>query len=238
MQERPKSEKPTLSDQVYRSLHARVTRGDYAAQERLPSEKDLSAEFGVSRPILRNALERLRADGLVYSRQGAGNFVRVRSEPALGFQKVETIADIQRCYEFRLTIEVDGAGLAAQRRDDAALARMTEALDLLAAATGSRLHREDADFAFHLAVAKAGNNQYYDATLKALRDHINVGMKLHGESLLNDGAGALEAVLDEHRRIYAAIRNRDPGAARDVMRQHILNSRDRLFGASLLDLSL
>ncbi len=230
--------RPSLSEKVYAALRSRIMRGDYAPNEKLPAEKDLSVTFGVSRPVLRLALEQLREEGLVYSRQGAGNFVRVKREPALGYTPVETIADIQRCYEFRLTVETDAAALAAQRHNDAALQEIERALHLLSDATGSRLHREDADFAFHQGIARASNNQYYEETLKALRDHIHVGMKLHGESLMSDGAKALEAVFAEHRGIYEAIRDRDAERAREAMRQHITHSRERLFGGGELDLSL
>ncbi|MGI3165013.1 FadR/GntR family transcriptional regulator [Pseudooceanicola sp. 200-1SW] len=230
--------RPSLSEKVYTSLKQRISRGDYGANEKLPAEKDLSVQYGVSRPVLRAALEQLRGDGLIVSRQGAGNFVRVKREAALGFTPVETIADIQRCYEFRLTVEVDAADLAAQRRNQAVLDEMLEALDLLSDATGSRLHREDADFAFHLAIARASNNQYYAETLKALRDHIYVGMKMHGDALMSDGAAALEQVLDEHRAIYEAIRDGDSQAARAVMRAHVTHSRERLFGGGMLDLSM
>ena len=230
--------RPPLAEKVYDAMHARIMRGDYGANEKLPAEKNLSVQFGVSRPVLRTALERLREDGLIYSRQGAGNFVRVKRENPLGYAQVETIADIQRCYEFRLTIEGDAANLAAERRDQGVLDEMQKALEMLSDATGSRLHREDADFAFHLAVARGANNQYYIETLKALREHIHVGMKLHGESLLSDGVRALEEVLAEHRAIYDAVEGRDGPVAREVMRRHIVHSRNRLFGGSMLDLSL
>lgn len=230
--------RPYLSDKVYAALKTRINRGDYGPNEKLPAEKDLSGQFGVSRPVLRVALEQLREEGLIVSRQGAGNFVRVKREPALGYTPVETIADIQRCYEFRLTMEVDAAGLAAHRRNQDILDEMLRALDLLSDATGSRLHREDADFAFHLAIARASNNQYYAETLKALRGHIYVGMKMHGDALMSDGAAALERVLEEHRAIYAAIRAQDTDEARQAMRDHITHSRERLFGAGMLNLSM
>lgn len=231
-------QRPPLAEKVYRAMHARITRGEYGTNEKLPAEKDLATQFGVSRPVLRIALERLRDEGLIYARQGAGNFVRIGQKNPLGFAKVETIADIQRCYEFRLTVEVAAAGLAAERRDDVILGQMRQALDMLADATGSLVHREDADFAFHVAVASGSNNSYYVETLKALRDHIHVGMKLHGESLMSDGAVALEAVLAEHRAIHDAIEAGDAALARDVMQRHIVHSQSRLFGGTLLDLSI
>jgi len=155
----------------------------------------------------------------------------------LGFARVETIADIQRCYEFRICIETMSARLAAARRDPGTLDEIATALALMAGATESRTHREDADFAFHLAVAKAANNQYFEASMRALREHIYVGMKLHGQSLMTDGAKALKNVFDEHSAIFAAIRDGDGEGAAALMNGHLLHSRDRLFGGTLVDLA-
>ena len=144
----------------------------------------------VSRPVLRAALERLREQGLIHSRQGAGSYVREVKTVPLGFARVETIADIQRCYEFRICIETMASRLAAGRRNAEALEEIATALSLMRGATDLQTHREDADFAFHLAIAKAANNQYFEASMRALREHIFVGMKLHGQSLMTDGAKA------------------------------------------------
>ncbi|MFS4436624.1 FadR/GntR family transcriptional regulator [Paracoccaceae bacterium GXU_MW_L88] len=225
-----------LADRVYFSLKGRITSGEYAENERLPPEIKLSEELKASRPVLRIALERLREEGLIVSRQGAGSFVRPEANKPVGFAKVETLADIQRCYEFRLTLETEAAWLAADRHNEAALRDIREALDLLAVATDSHQHREDADFAFHLAIASASNNHYFEASMRALREHIYVGMKLHGDSLMSDGAKALEDVLQEHTAIYDAIASRDSGAASKLMDAHLKHSRDRLFGGGLLDL--
>lgn len=227
-----------LADKVYHSLFSRISNGDYSANQKLPSETQLADEFGVSRPVLRTALERLREEGMVYSRQGAGSYVRKLQSAPLGFTKVETLADIQRCYEFRINLETEAAARAALRHNTTILKEIEQALDLLRAATGSMQHREDADFAFHINIARASNNQYFEATFRALRDHVNVGMKLHGESLMNDGRKGLEEVLEEHSKIYAAIRERRSEDARALMRSHLEHSRDRLFGGALLDLKM
>ena len=229
--------RPGLADRVYHLLYSRISNGDYPANQTLPSEKTLADEFGVSRPVLRVALERLREQGLVHSRQGAGSFVReVRTVP-LGFARVETIADIQRCYEFRICIETCAARLAAGRLNEEALEEIGTALSLMEGATDSLTHREDADFAFHFAVAKAANNQYFEASMRALREHIYVGMKLHGQSLMTDGAKGLKEVFGEHSAIFAAIRDGDGESAERRMRGHLAHSRDRLFGGALIDLS-
>lgn len=229
--------RPMLADRVYHLLYSRISNGDYPVNQKLPPEKELAEEFGVSRPVLRTALERLREQGVIHSRQGAGSYVReIRSVP-LGFARVETIADIQRCYEFRVCIETSSARLAAERRGTAALAEIETALSLMEGATESLTHREDADFAFHLAVAKAANNQYFEASMRALREHIYVGMKLHGQSLMTDGAKALQNVFAEHSAIYQAIRDGEAETAERRMHAHLVHSRDRLFGGTLIDLS-
>lgn len=228
----------TLADKVYHLLFTRISNGEYEVNQKLPPENALSQEFGVSRPILRTAMEKLRDEGLIYSRQGAGSYVRLPVNAPVGFARVETLADIQRCYEFRLTLEADAARLAAARRNQAALDEIDRALQLLRDATGSLQHREDADFAFHLAITKASNNQYYEATMRALREHINVGMKLHGQSLMTDGAKGLEDVLHEHSNIRQAIADQQGDTASDLMRAHLEHSRDRLFGGGLIDLQM
>lgn len=231
--------RPTaLADGIYHAILTAIADGHYAANARLPSEHDLAEHFQVSRPVVRAALDRLRRDGAIVSRQGAGSFVRPReASPALGFAPVDSIADIQRCYEFRLTIEPDAAFHAAARRNAAALERIGAALDLLGLATRQEQHRDDADFAFHHAIAEASNNHYYAASLQALQSHIAVGMRIHGLALLGPNSG-LRGVWEEHHGIFAAIRDRDPEAARTRMAAHIGASRDRLFEGRLLDLAM
>lgn len=229
-----------LVTRIYQLLLAQISAGDFKPDERLPGENDLAARFQVSRPVVREALKRLRNDGLIYSRQGAGSFVRVaaeESQPVLGYAPVETIADIQRCYEFRLTIEPDHAYHAALRWNDAALDRIAAALSLMDDATRAHRHREDADYAFHTAIAEATNNHYYMSSMQALKDHISVGMKFHGVSLMGPSSG-LTGVYDEHRGIFDAIRHRDGETARQRMRTHLEGSRDRVFEGRALDLSL
>lgn len=229
----------TLVDRVYEQLSARLARGDYPANSRLPGEYELAAMFDVSRPIVRAALGRLREAGTIYSRQGAGSFVRapVPVSTGLAYAPVETIADIQRFYEFRLTIEPDAAYYAALRRDDESIAQIAEALNQLQDATHHHLHRSDVDFAFHKAVSVATNNHYYSSSMEALREHVSVGMHMHGLSLMGPKK-QLEVVFHEHQSIYRAIVENRAEDARDAMRRHLEGSRDRLFEGRMLDLAL
>ncbi|WP_319496045.1 FadR/GntR family transcriptional regulator [uncultured Cohaesibacter sp.] len=234
---KPKSRpKRLLADKVYHTLFNRISNGDYSVHQRMPSELQLSDEFGVSRPVLRRALDKLRNEGLIYARQGAGNFVRTSPASPIGFARVETLSDIQRCYEFRLNIETCSAGLAAARRNTSILVEMEEVLEAMRNATDSLTHQEDNDFTFHIAIAKASNNHYYEAAMKALREHIDVGMRMHGKILLNAGGHALDDVFEEHEEIYGAIKDRNCKLAARLMRAHLEHSRDRLFGGGLINL--
>jgi GntR family transcriptional repressor for pyruvate dehydrogenase complex len=226
-----------LADVVHDRIRRAIVEGEFGENERLPGENALAARFEVSRPVVRAALARLREEGLIVSRQGSGSFVSTQVSPkTLAFQPLETIADLQRCYEFRLTIEPAAAALAAARRSAEDLAAIGTQLQMMRDATERRSHREDADFAFHLSITEAANNQYFETSMRALKDHIAVGMKFHGLSL-RTVRGGLDHVLEEHTAIFEAIRDGKAEEARAAMLAHVGGSRDRLFEGRLLDLS-
>lgn len=219
----------SLSDAVFDRILKAIKSGAYGVDERLPTEHALAAEFQVSRPVVRDALQRLRDQGLIYSRRGAGSFVREQGikEP-LGFGQMENLSDLEHCYDFRLTIEPQAASMAAARRSDAALSKIKTALSLLRDATNRQAHRADADFMFHLAIAQASGNPYFATAMQALEDHIAVGMRFHGMSLKSTSDG-LGHVFVEHTAVYQAILDKDHQAAETLMRAHITGSRERLF---------
>ena len=224
-----------LPDIVFERMHRAIKSGAYKPDERLPTEHELAAEFEVSRPVIREALRRLREQGLIYSRRGAGSFVRAMGlrEP-LGFGQLENVADLLSCYEFRLTLEPAAAAAAASRHDDKTLSAIRQALELLRDATNRQSHREDADYQFHLAIARAANNSYFSTAMEALKDHISAGMKFHGISVKREATG-LSRVFGEHEAIAQAIASGDGPAARQLMQLHLEGSRERLFQTSHRD---
>lgn len=219
----------SLSDAVFDRIQRAIKSGAYSVDERLPTEHSLAAEFQVSRPVVRDALQRLRDQGLIYSRRGAGSFVREQGvrEP-LGFGQMENLSDLQHCYDFRLTIEPEAAAMAALRRSPEALQKIKSALNLLRDATNRQAHRADADFMFHLGIAQASGNPYFATAMQALEEHIAVGMRFHGMSLRSTSDG-LQHVFVEHTAVYEAIASGDPDGARRLMKTHLTGSRDRLF---------
>jgi GntR family transcriptional regulator, transcriptional repressor for pyruvate dehydrogenase complex len=221
-----------LADIVFERMLRAIKSGAYKPDERLPTEHDLAAEFEVSRPVIREALKRLRDQSLIYSRRGAGSFVRsVGLRNPLGFGQLENVADLLNCYEFRLTLEPAAAAAAATRHDADSLKAIRQALELLRDATNRQSHREDADFQFHLAIARAAQNNYFSTAMEALKDHIAVGMKFHGASVKREASG-LSRVFAEHDAIATAITERDEGEARRLMLEHLKGSRERLFQSS------
>lgn len=219
----------SLGDLVFERMHRAIKSGAYRPDERLPTEHDLAIEFEVSRPIIREALRRLREQGFIYSRRGAGSFVRaVGMREPLGFGQLENVADLLNCYEFRLTVEPAAAAAAAERHDAGTLAAIRQALELMRDATNRQSHREDADFQFHLAIARAAQNSYFFTAMEALKDHIAVGMRFHGASVKREITG-LTRVFAEHEAIAEAITARDGARARQLMFDHLTGSRERLF---------
>lgn len=210
----------------------RIQRGQFPGDGKLPSEKELSQSFGVSRPIVREALRRLREEGLIQSRQGAGSFVVGAEQPPRpvnGAQGIQTISDVRRIYQFRIALEGEVAYAAALNRNEALLAAVKKELDAIdqAIRTGKIGVQQDSDF--HTAIARATQNQYFEAALAAVRPHLDYVIDLARSFSVLHSAGHLAMVQREHAAVYEAIRDGDAVKAREAMQAHIRNAQERVF---------
>jgi DNA-binding FadR family transcriptional regulator len=222
--------RPSLADQVYDQLLVKILEEEYPVHSRLPAEDVLAQSFGVSRPIVRAALSRLRDDGIVQSRRGSGSYVLRRPDRQLiSFVPLESISDVQRCYEFRIDVEGAAAAWAAERRDDDDLAAMEEAYRVMERAYQENELAVDADQKLHLAVARASKNPFFSSVLESLGEQIAFGVKLSRSLTLLDTPTRQELVLAEHRDVLDAIRKRQPEVASATMRYHITAAKDRMF---------
>lgn len=230
--------KPKLSAHVAASLRSQILAGDIGVGQKLPTESQLTKAFGVSRTVIREAVANLAADGLVESRQGAGIFVCER--PAMAFASITQdigmkISHALNVIEVRMGLEIESAGLAAQRRNAAQEAAIQEAFfefDRLLAmgeATGR------SDFMFHRAIAAATNNPFYVEVLDALGTRAipcDITSPWGTDSLLTREYQVM--LQREHLAILKAISAGDAEAARAAMRAHLTESqrryRDRLAG--------
>jgi len=221
---------PKLSAGIYERLFELIVAGEFPVNARLPSETELARRFGASRPVVREALARLRDDGLIVSRQGSGSYVKRRPDQAvLQFVPVGSIADIQRCFEFRVGLEGAAAALAASRWEDNDLAGIRVAFGELEDCIRNGQLGVDADEHFHRAIADATHNEYHRSVHASLQPHIAFGMTLTRNLSLRRTAERLRLVQDEHRAIMSAIEHRDSAGARAAMEGHIDNARRRMF---------
>jgi GntR family transcriptional regulator, transcriptional repressor for pyruvate dehydrogenase complex len=219
-----------LSDWVYERILGGIVSGLFSADTRLPSEGEISQIFRVSRPVVREAIARLRDDGLVYSRQGSGTYVhRSPSNASVRFTPLTSFRDVRSSFEFRAILESQAAALAAERLDQAGETGLLEAWQRFEAMTATGRLADDPDFAFHMAVASASGNRYFTETLRLLEGHIRFAMKLAGEFSILRPDDRLLAAHAEHRAIYDAVLNRRPEDARRAMTHHLEKVCRRLF---------
>jgi DNA-binding FadR family transcriptional regulator len=219
-----------LSDYVYEQIFARIIDGNYRVNTKLPPEVDLAEEFQLSRPVVREALAKLRDDGVIVSRQGSGSVVTRRPDNAiLRFAPIGSIADMQRCFEFRAEVEGAAARLAAARRDELALAEIAQALRALDECVEQGLLGVKEDLTYHMAICKASKNQFFIATLASIQTQISFGMNLTRNLSLTHPVSRLQLVQNEHKAIYEAIRQQEAQTAREAMVTHITNAKTRVF---------
>lgn len=223
--------RPSLSTVVSESLLARIRAGELAPGAQLPTETELCAAYQVSRTVVREAVARLRSEGLLIPRQGKGVFVS--EAPLASFSipasDLEALPQTIALLELRLGVEVESAGLAALRRSADQAATIRAEMERSDAAhpdpDETRVHY---DYDFHLAIAAASGNAQISGFLGYLRGLIAPRLQL-GYLL---AAGAKEdyfaRIHGEHEAIVAAIEARDDVSARAAMRSHLTNSLERL----------
>jgi DNA-binding FadR family transcriptional regulator len=225
----PPQRRDRLADQVYDRLLEDIVSGRYVIGDRLPAETTMAQDFSVSRPVVREALHRLQADGLVSSRQGSGTFVaRVPPRQIIKLAPKGSIAGILRTFEVRIALEGQAARLAAERRSKAQLAGLGEALENMRRAMQRGLPATEADFLFHRSVAVASQNMAFVEILDSLAPTVSAGMTV-ALAITKQGTELRTArVIDEHVRIYEAIAASEPDSAEFAMRYHIDQARKRL----------
>lgn len=219
-----------LDSQVHARLLDAIRLGTYPLGTRLPSENDLAATHGVSRPVIRAALARLREDGLIVSKRGAGSFVSSGSAmEGSGYGPLGSIADIASYFRFRKVIEAETVSLAARRIDAEGLGR----LRAIAAETDRLLDNGEAtisaDIAFHGVIAELSDSRFLVETLRMLRPHwffIGKFVRSLGRTGYREGRRDMGA---EHQAIIAALAARDAPAARQAMLAHVDGSERRVF---------
>ncbi len=224
---------PRISDAVAASLERRILEGSLKPGDRLAPERELAIEFGVSRPSLREAIQKLASKGMVQSRQGGGTYVTDRLESTFSDPWRDMIGTHPNLHEdlleFRRMLEGQAAEWAAERATEADLQRIAQSFEALNDAFDANdlERRSSTDIAFHQAIGEASHNALIghlsSALLRLMHDNIRLNL---GELQSIPAAGSL--LKSQHAAIHNAIVERKPQAARSAAETHIDFVRETL----------
>jgi|SRR5690242_10460161 len=225
-----KTKAATLADELVGQFEQQIDAGELLPGSRFPTEKAICDAAGVSRTVVREALARLAARGLLESRRGSGAYVpesaRYRAFQ-IGPEEMRELEDVIKLLEMRMALETEMTGLAAQRRTEDDIVMLRECLDRLATASDVDQSVE-ADAVFHGLIARASKNDYYSRFTDFLGIRLvpNRTIYLRGQT----GQARLDytqSIHDDHVAIFDAIVAGDEAAARTAARAHMQKSLER-----------
>ena len=209
-----------VSDEIASQVRALISEGVLKPGDRLPPERELIREFGVSRPSLREALKSLVAQGFLEVKQGDRTFVKsITSEKLQDPLSLLLKADTQKIFdliEVRKAMEAWGAFHAAQRGSEEDIKQLEEIIGEMKAALdeGKSWEKQDADF--HLAMAQATHNTIQTHIMSTIYDLLRESVA----KVFRDQAKA-KKLFNQHYRIFSAIKNRSPDKARERVLEHL-----------------
>ena len=223
-----------ISDAVASNLEKRILEGSLKPGDRLPSERDFALELGVSRPSLREAIQKLVAKGMLTKRHGGGNFVTDRLDAHFVDPWQEMLSGHPMLHsdllEFRQMLESQAAYLAADRATDADIQRLDAAYAALESvyARNDLADCIDTDVIFHQTIAEAAHNVligHLSASLmRVIHGHVSSNLEF-----LHARPERWSQLRSQHRAIWQAIREHKPEAAADAARTHIEFVRQSMF---------
>ena len=233
----------TQSHRVETAIAERIQNGTLKPGDRVPTEPEVMEEFGISRSVVREAMSRLQAGGLIHTRHGVGSYVLAAAPRAtLSMEPVKDLKLKQKLamLELRLGLESDAAAFAAQRRTPTQLAAMEAALAEFESQVQAGGDTSAPDFRFHQLIAQATDNEYYELVLRSLssatipRPAMRESARAPSRKAPRFGDASPQLrnnkflAVQEHLAVLDAIRRADSAQARAAMYMHLNNSRERL----------
>jgi GntR family transcriptional regulator, transcriptional repressor for pyruvate dehydrogenase complex len=230
------AETPTarISCGLYNDILAGILMGDYPPLSTLPTEARFARDYGISRSVVRSALDLLKREGVVRSRQGSGTIVA--SFDPLKMAKLNRdlqMPELKDCIVCRLAIEPEIAAIVAQSWSGSAGKFLEEQrVALQCGDVGNEYERSIQDAHFHIQLAEFSGNSFFATIMHSLRPHMLFAMNI--TKTLSNSAQCTHANLSrqEHLKIIAAILDRDATLARSAMRNHMESGRRRIFQES------
>lgn len=226
---RPLAAPRGLTGELVARLTADIVSGKLTPGSQLPTEQEMILATGVSRTVVREAVAALKADRLVVTRQGVGAFVadHVRRPFRVDFDESSPLREVLNVMELRTGIEVEAAGLAAERATAPQIKKITDRFAAIQSAIERGGNAVDQDFAFHCEIAEATGNPQFKRFLEYLGRFVIPRRTVWGRSAPQAKRPHLDMFQREHEQILTAIRERAVTQARAAMQRHLLNSRQR-----------
>ena len=219
----------SVSDEIVDQLIDLISRGVLKPGQRMPSEKQLSQQFGVGRTSVREALRSLSATGIVESRPGEGNFVSEDNskylEKTLQWGLLLDRKVLEDLIETRLMLESHTSFLAAQKASRKDLNEISSTIERMEELTADPDEYLEFDLRFHLAIAQATQNSILRQLLSMTRGYLQVWIKeTLSETPASESGSRAKLSIAEHRKIFLALEQRKADQAREAMTEHILSS--------------
>lgn len=221
-----------LTDRVKLDLLRLIEADNLKPGDKVPTADQLCLRFSVSRTVVREAIASLKAEGRLRSLRGSGVFVSkphdIAGTSPMFMAAPKEIGDLLDFMEFRISVEVEAAGLAAERRTETNLLRMEQALAQFRRHLSDDSLATDADRAFHRAIADATNNSRFRLFVDEIGDRL-IPRRALGATFTSETSKSefLEIIQIEHQRVFNAITDRKPDEARVAMRRHLEDGRRR-----------
>jgi GntR family transcriptional regulator, transcriptional repressor for pyruvate dehydrogenase complex len=213
-----------IYEEVAEALIDMIKSGQLKSGDKLESVQQLAENFQVGRSAVREALSALRAMGLVEMHQGEGTYVREFDSKMLSLPVYIAVLmkkeDVKNLLEVRRILEVGAVQAAAARRTDEQLAEIKEALDQMETANDQELG-EEADFRFHMAIAKASQNELLIGLMNNVSEMMVTTMRETRRLWLYSEKSTLDRLWKEHQQIYQAIEAEDGTEAQNLMLDHL-----------------
>jgi len=222
--------RPGLPDEVARRIRDDITAGRLKAGDRLPSEHEMSDAYGVSRPVVREAISQLKYDGLLVSQQGRGIFVSEEGRTKalrMDFESIHDAAELAHMIELLVAVEGAATGLAAARRTRADLRTLAGHLKAMQRAIDEGETGVEMDVEFHRTIVAMTRNPYFIQLSQFLDDQVRNFIRRARTNTARFQGLALD-VQREHEEIYAAVEKGDPAEARGAAERHLRNAGRRL----------
>jgi len=212
-----------VSDQVFEQLRELIFRGEFKPGERIPPERELSEAMNVSRTSVRDAISKLVVMGLLEQRQGQGTFVRLRSaeeqHPLAAAMESEE-ATLEDLLEVRMGLECNSAALAARRAVDSDLHFLEKSIEEMRAEVQAGRLGTEADVSFHMAISYATKNPLQVWLMRSFYDYLFISIRKNLAHLYEDPAN-IDKIVEQHTRIFHAVRDHDSQRSYDAMQTHI-----------------